>query len=301
MITLPELSALAVTHGLQDSALAPVQPVRVGRAVLGVDDPALMATVNLSRDSTYRPSIATSAESAVRKARIAWAEGAAVVDIGAESSTASAVRVDALTQVRQLTPVIEQCASEGIAISIEGYDTEVIGAGLRAGAVVVNLTGRRDEDRIYDLAAEHDAAVVLCYVGGSDVREITDVQVDVDPIPGLMEHFKARIARAKNHGVTRLVIDPGMGFYYGNLVDPMTRVRHQARVLLHSFRLRELGFPICHALPHAFGIFEERYREAEAFFAVLANLGGASLLRTHEVASVAAVAKAMHLLDVQQS
>jgi dihydropteroate synthase len=300
MITLSALAALAVRNGAHASTLSPVPPVRVGRAILGGDEPALMATVNLSRDSTYRPSIATSQSSAVRKARIAWAEGAAVVDIGAESSTASAARVDPRTQAQRLTPVIEACTAEGIAISVEGYDPGVIAAGLQAGAVVVNLTGRAHEDQIYELAAEYEATVILCYVGGDNVRDITDVQLDADPIPGLMEHFTARITRAQAHGVTALVIDPGMGFYYGNLVDPMTRVRHQARVLLQSFRLRELGFPICHALPHAFDLFEDRYREAEAFFAVLATLGGASLLRTHEVASVAAVTRAMRLLDVDQ-
>ena len=297
MITLQALTALGNAHGLAQEALPPVRPVRVGTTLIGGPQPALLATINLSRDSTYRESIATSTASAVRKAGIAWAEGAVAVDLGAESSTAKASRVDATTQIRQLVPVIEQCAADGIAISVEGYDPDVIEAGLRAGAVMVNLTGRRMEDRIYELAAEHDAAVVLCYVGGADVREITDVEVDADPVPELLEHFAVRIARAQAHGVSELLIDPGMGFYYGNLVDPRIRVRHQARVLLQSFRLRVLGVPLCHALPHAFDLFEDRFREAESFFAVLATLGGASLLRTHEVASAGAVLRAMSALD----
>ena len=54
-----------------------------------------MGTVNLSRDSTYRESVAVSPESAIRKARIQVAQGAHVVDVGAESSTARAERIDA--------------------------------------------------------------------------------------------------------------------------------------------------------------------------------------------------------------
>lgn len=298
MITLQALAKLAAEFGADQAAFPAVQEFHLGAQVIGGDEPALLATVNLSRDSTYRESVATSTASALRKARVGWAEGAAAIDIGAESSTARAARVDPATQIDQLTPVITRCTAEGIVTSVEGYDFDVIASGLAAGALMVNLTGTRQEDRIFDLAAENGAAVVLCYVGGGDVREITDVVVDRDPIPELIEHFAPRLTQAEQRGVTRILIDPGMGFYYGNLVDARIRVRHQARVLLQSFRLRELGRPICHALPHAFDLYQERYREAEAFFAVLATLGGASLLRTHEVASVAAVLRAMSMIDV---
>lgn len=300
MITLQGLAELSQVHGLLESGLASVTPVSIGNAHIGGPEPVVMATVNLSRDSTYRESIAPTTESAVRKARVAWAEGAALIDIGAESSTARAVRVDAATQITQLVPVITQCAEAGIAVSVEGYTPEVIAAGLQAGAGCVNFTGRQHEIQVYDLAAEHHAAVIICYVGGEDVREITDVALDSDPLPGLLDHFGARIDLARSRGVRDIIIDPGMGFYYGNLVDPMIRARHQAVVLLNSFRLRQLGLPICHALPHAFDIFEERFRDAEAFFAVLAALGGASLLRTHEVARVRAVVNALTLLDTKQ-
>jgi dihydropteroate synthase len=60
-------------------------------------------------------------------------------------------------------------------------------------------------------------------------------------------------------------------------------------VFLNSFRLREFGFPICHALPHAFEYFGEEVRCAEPFFAVLASLGKADLFRTHEVTRTRAV------------
>ena len=52
--------------------------------------------------------------------------------------------------------------------------------------------------------------------------------------------------------------------------------------------------PICQSVPHAFDLFEEEFRTAEAFFTVLATLGGAGLVRTHEVARVVAVLRAMH-------
>ena len=258
-----------------------------------IERTALMATVNLSQDSTYRESIAVSTEAAIRKSRVYFAQGADLIDIGAESSTAKASRVIAQDQITQLVPVIEQLTADSIPVSAETYEPEVVKACLSAGAKVLNFTGAANEEEILDLASEFDATVILCYVGGANVREITNLELDQDPIPGLQDYFAKRIDTALKHGVKNIVIDPGMGFYYGNLVDPVTRVRHQTSVILNSFRLRELGYPICQALPHAFNLFEDEFRTAESFFAVVAALGGVNLLRTHEIARVNAVLRAI--------
>lgn len=297
MITLAALAELAAAY--PDACDHRVGPLLIGDRSFDVDtSPVLMGTVNLSRDSTYRESVAVSLESAVRKARVMAAEGAALIDIGAESSTARAARVDAGRQTDLLVPVIETLVKDDILVSVETYEPTVVEAALQAGASVLNMTGAEHQERMLDLAAEHSATVVLCYSAGANVREITDVDVDIDPLPGLHEHFARRIELARGRGVDRIVIDPGMGFYYGNLTDPITRARHQARVLLSGFRLRDLGVPICNALPHAFDLFEEQFRTAEGFFAVLALLGGTGVLRTHEVPQVRAVAAAMRILEV---
>lgn len=299
MLTLAGLAALAAAHPPDRSVSAPSLRVGDREFDLGAA-PVLMGCVNLSRDSTYRESIATSTESAARKARVMAAQGADLVDLGAESSTSRASRVEPAEQIATLVPVIERLTDEGIVVSTETYDADVARASLKAGATVLNLTGTTDQHAIFDLAAEYEATVILCYVGGSNVREITDVTVDDDPIPGLLEHFTERISLAESCGVRRLVIDPGMGFFYGNLIDPRTRAKHQATVLLNSYRLSGLGLPICNAMPHAFDMFEDQFRTAEGFFTVLAALGGTSLYRTHEVAQVRAVLETMRLLDTHQ-
>jgi dihydropteroate synthase len=298
VITLSALADLVERHDVD--LKQPCPPLRIGDRSFDVDDvPVVMGTVNLSRDSTYRESVAVSTESAIRKVRVMAAQGAEVVDIGAESSTARATRVGAQEQVSALVPVIETVVADGIAVSVETYEPSVVRACLAAGAQVLNMTGVEHEAAMLDLAAEHGATVVLCYSGGSNVREITDVPLDEDPIPVLWDHFVERIEHARARGVDRVVIDPGMGFYYGNLVDPMKRANHQARVLLQAFRLRGLGVPICNALPHAFDLFEDEFRTAEGFYAVLARLGGTSVFRTHEVARVRAVLGAMGTLEIE--
>ena len=291
MINLENLSRLYAAHS--DSFTSEIAPLMIGEKVF--DRPALMATVNLSPDSTYRESIAVSTEAAVRKSRVYWAQGADVVDLGAESSTAKASRVGVKEQISKLVPVIEELSADAIAVSVETYEPEVVRACLSAGAKVVNYTGTTHQAAVFDLASEFSATVILCYVAGADVREITDVDLDKDPIPGLLDYFSQRLDSANKHGVTKIVIDPGMGFYYGNLVDPITRVEHQTRVILNSFRLKSLGYPICQALPHAFNLFEDEFRTAESFFAVIASLGGVNLVRTHEIARVNSVLKTLQL------
>jgi dihydropteroate synthase len=294
------LSALAALHGeYADDLAQPVEPVTVGDLTIGGPDPVLMGTVNLSRDSTYRESIAVSTEAAVRKARTQVAQGARVVDVGAESSTAGAARVDGSQQQATLLPVVEALAGDCL-VSVETYRPEVVEACLSAGARILNLTGRDREDEMLTYAATYDAAVVLCFCEPGDVRAPANAPTDTDPLPYLVEHFGPRIEHARSLGVERIVIDPGLGFYYSNLVDPTVRVRHQAAVLAQCFRLRRLGVPVCNALPHAFDLFEDEFRKAEGFFAVLARLGGTDLFRTHEVGHVRAVLAAMDALDVVQ-
>jgi len=294
VLSLADLAALRATYARE--AELPVTPVTLGDVVVGGDEPVIMGTLNLSRDSTYRESVAVSTESALRKARVQIAQGAAVVDVGAESSTARAARVDAEEQLARLIPVISEIAAETV-VSVETYEPQVVEECLKSGARVLNMTGREHEEQMLELAAEHGAGVVLCFTEAANVREPARLDLGADPVPALVDHFGPRLEKARAAGVEDLVVDPGMGFYYANLTDPMTRARHQARVLLHSFRLRELGVPVCNALPHAFDLFEEEFRTAEGFFAVLASLGGTHLFRTHEVAHVRAVLGAVSALS----
>lgn len=300
MITLADLAALQNAHG--DAWARPVEPVVLdgprGPVRIGDGPVTLMGCINLSRDSTYRESVAISPDDAVRMGRIQAAQGAAVIDLGAESSTARAARVSADDQLAALVPAAKGLAEEAI-VSVETYEPTVVQACLEAGARILNMTGREHEEEMLGLAAQYDAAVVMCFGETANVREIADVPPDDDPVPVLLDHFAPRIARARSLGVRQVVIDPGMGFYYGNLVDPTTRARHQTRVLAQGFRLRELGVPVCNAVPHSYDLFSDEFRKAEGFYGVFAALGGTHLVRTHEVAHLRAVLHALELLEVR--
>lgn len=293
---LAEMAALAAEHA--DALRAPVRSFDVGGVPFDADArPGLMGVVNLSRDSWYRESVVPDAAAAIRRGRVLSAQGALLVDIGAESTLADAARVDPAAQVAGILPVVTALRDDGISTSAETYSPEVARAVLGAGAAVLNMTGVEREDEMYAAAAEHDAGVIMCFVQGANVREVRDLVLGDDPMPALIEHFGPRVDRAVSLGVERIFVDPGLGFYYGNLLDGPTRVRHQAKVFLNTFRLRVLGWPVCHALPHAFDFFLDEVRSAEPFFAVLAAMGRTGLYRTHEVPRVKAVLDALGTLQ----
>jgi dihydropteroate synthase len=251
--------------------------------------PAIMGVINLSPGSWYRESVCLSPQAAGRRAKVLSAQGAAIIDIGAESTLEHTPRLESAEQKEKLLPVIQQLRSQGLIISVETYRSDVARACLEAGAHVLNLTGTEDSEEIFRMAAANGAAVIICYVQGPNVREVADFKSEGDVIEMMRRYFCRQLDLAAQAGLEKLLIDPGLGFYYRNLQDSALRVRHQMELFVNTFRLRALGFPVCHALPHAFEYFGEEVRCAEPFFAVLAALGKTDLFRTHEVSRVKAV------------
>ena len=257
--------------------------------------PAIMGVVNLSADSWYRESVCLSPEAAIERGKVLAAQGAHLIDIGAESTLAHAARADDQLQNSKLIPVIKGLRKNKILVSAETYSSKVAKECLKAGANILNLTGNAGSKEIFKMAAAHDAAVIICYVQGKNVREVSDFDFSADPITMMRDYFSRQVEVAQSCGLEKIFIDPGLGFYYRNLQDSAVRVRHQMTIFLNTFRLRTLGFPVCHALPHAFEFFREEVRCAEPFFAVLAALGKTDLFRTHEVPRIRAVLEAMKL------
>ena len=294
MLSLDHLADLAQKHRTTLNSRVREFDVR-GRKISTAARKSIMGVINLSTDSWYRESVNSTVESAVRRAFVLEAQGADIVDIGAESTLAHAARLDEGLQHSKLLPVLSGLKSLQIPISIETYNLAVARRCLAEGASIINLTGTEETAEFYRVARDHDAAVIVCFVQGRNVREVGDFSFDRDPVEFMYDYFAREVERAEKLGLQKLFIDPGLGFYYRNLQDSAVRVRHQMVVFLNTFRLRALGYPVCHALPHAFEYFGEEVRSAEPFFAVLAALGQTDLFRTHEVPKVKAVLDALQV------
>ncbi len=295
MISLADLAGLHEKYA--DLLAAPVSPVRVSDdVVVGDDAITLMGVVNLSRDSTYRESIAGSTEAAVRKGRVQVEQGARIIDLGAEASGDDADRVGPEEQLERLLPVVTELSQHTV-VSVETYRPAVVRSVLDAGARMINLTGREDEDEMLAAVADHDATVLMCFGTSANVREQDELPTGTDLAPFLVDHFAERIEHARSLGVDKIVVDPGMGFTFPNLTG-LERVQLQTRTITQNFRLRSLGVPTGSVLPHNLDIFEDEFRKAEGFFTVFASLGRVHLLRVHEVPHIRTVLRALDTLEV---
>jgi len=294
MLKLEDLAALLERH--RDDAAARVAEFSIGARPFAFNSaPAIMGVINLSADSWYRESVCLTTDAAVCRARVLSAQGADIIDVGAESTLAHAALAGEKVQKSKLLPVIEELRRAGLLVSVETYEPAVTRVCLEAGANVLNLTGTERSEEMFRMVAAHDAAVILCFVQGAHVRAVGDFDLGGDTTARMREFFARQIESATRAGVEKILLDPGLGFYYRNLQDSAVRVRHQMGTFLNTFRLRALGFPVCHALPHAFEQFGEEVRCAEPFFAVLAALGKTDLFRTHEVPRIKAVLGTMGL------
>ncbi len=224
------------------------------------DRPYQLGVINLSRDSSYRESIVHGVDAALYRARRMTIEGAAMIDVGAESTGADAEMVDVDAQLASLLPVVDALVADGHLVSVETYHTDVAVAALAAG-------------------------LILCYTPGETARSDDDVPPVDTMIDEQLAFFRERLALVTDVGVDRIWIDPGFGFAL-NLPDGPERVRYQTENLLQSFRFRELGRPVCVTMASSVYLFHDEARSAETGMAVLALLAKANLLRSHEVARV---------------
>ncbi len=293
MLDLTALKSIIEEYG--EALGQPVRPLEIGGRVFDFNQRrGLMGVINLSQDSAYRESICRDAPQAIARGIELAAQGADLVDIGVESTLPHARKVEPAAQIDRLIPVVSALAGRGIAVSAESYYPEVLEAAGKAGARVFNLTGSREEAAVLRLAQRFEAAVILCYVQGETVRDVRDFVFGEDTIAEMEADFRRRTERAQALGVSRCILDPGLGFYYRNLEDGALRVAHQIKTFLQTFRLARLGYPILNILPHAPDIFsDEDRRAAEPFFAVLALLGGTHIIRTHELRTVAKIRRVM--------
>ena len=211
MLSLEHLAAL-----LEDNPAAAAARVRefsIGDQKFTFNSqPAIMGVVNLSSDSWYRESVCLTTDTAIQRGKVLAAQGAQIIDVGAESTLAHAARVDDAAQNSKLIPVIRGLRAEKILVSVETYSPEVTRATLEAGANILNLTGTEASDEIFQMVAAHNAAVIICYVDGKNVREVSNFDLSADPIPMLREFFSRQIEIAQQNGVEKIFLDPGLGF-----------------------------------------------------------------------------------------
>jgi dihydropteroate synthase len=199
-----------------------------------------MGVVNVTPDSFSDGGVlldpAVAREAVIRQA----ADGAAVCDIGAESTRPGAERVDAAEQLRRLRPLLDALAADPppVALSVDTTRAAVAEAALAAGARVVNdVSAGRDDPDLFALVAERGAGLCLTHMRGSP-RDMQDDPRYADVVGEVRAFLEERLGAAIDAGVPRdrVLLDPGIGFG--------KTLAHNVALLRGLRRIREIGCPV---------------------------------------------------------
>ena len=168
-------------------------------------------------------------------------DGAHWLDLGAESSNPAGTRVPDEVQVARLDPVLRHFVAAGVQVSVDTHRPAVMQAVLDRGAGMINdVTALGTSGAAGVLARHPGVPVVLMYSRNAGPRAEAVPRPHRDLVPELLDFFRARLAAAGADGVdpTRVILDPGMGFFLGSNPEP------SLWVLKHLGALGELGRPL---------------------------------------------------------
>ena len=250
---------------------------RTGRAVV-------MGVLNVTPDSFSDGGDFYDPAAAVAQALRMVAEGADIIDVGAESTRPGSGRVSAADQIRRLEPVLPEAAKLDVTVSIDTTLAEVARFALDAGAEIVNdVSAGRDDGELLPLAGRCGAAVVLMHMLGAPKTMQDDPRYD-DVVTEVRDFLTARLAAAEDAGVPRerCIVDPGIGFG--------KRLEHNLALLAGVGLLGELGVPVLvgpsrkRFIGELTGQGDPQQRLGGSIAAcLLARANGATIFRVHDV------------------
>jgi dihydropteroate synthase len=254
--------------------------LRCGRFSLPLERALIMGVVNVTPDSFSDGGRFLQADSAVAHARRLIEEGADIVDIGGESTRPGAAPADERQELERILPVIERL--HDVPVSVDTRRPGVMRAALEAGASMVNDIAALGAPGALDAVAASDCAVCLMHKKG-DPATMQHAPHYADVVAEVRDFLAARIAACAQAGIARerVVADPGFGF--GKTVD------HNLALLRRLPELAGLGVPLAAGWSRKSSLGAITGREvgerlaASLTAALLALLGGARILRVHDV------------------
>jgi dihydropteroate synthase len=272
--------------------------MRAGRR-LALDRPRIVAILNLTPDSFSDGGQFATVHDSVAAAQRAVRDGAAMLDIGGESTRPGAVRISADEQIARTVPVIRAIRASGgemasIPISIDTTLAPVAAAALQAGADAINdvAAGLEDPD-LLPLAARHSAGLILMHRLVPPQRDAYSDRYQhpphyTDVVAEVKEFLAARVDAALRAGVKReaIIIDPGLGF--GKTVE------QNLELVRRTDELLALGYPLLSAasrksfVGRAMGLDESKPTDrlpGSIALSIMHLLAGARLFRVHDVAA----------------
>jgi dihydropteroate synthase len=242
--------------------------------------PSVMGVINVTPDSFSDGSVHLDPDVAAAAARRMLGEGAAIVDIGGESTRPGSDGISPDEELRRVVPVLERLAG-AVPVSIDTAKPEVARRALALGAELVNdVTAFRHDPELAEVCAEHDAYVCLMHMQGQPRTMQDDPRYD-DVASEVAAFLEERMGFAVERGVRedRICLDPGIGF--GKTLEHNLELIRRLDVLVALGRPVLIGFSRKSSLRRLVG--GDDLVSASVAAAVAAFERGATILRVHDV------------------
>jgi dihydropteroate synthase len=261
-----------------------VAALRCADRTLDLSRPVVMGVLNVTPDSFSDGGQFLSAEAAVKQGVRMAAEGAALIDIGGESTRPGAESVSEGEELRRVIPVIERLrAATDAVISIDTSKPAVIRAAAAAGAGLVNDVRALREPGAIEAAAASGCAVCLMHMQG-EPRTMQRAPHYENVVAEVRAFLAERAAACRAAGIEsgRLVVDPGFGFG--------KNTEHNLTLLSRLKELAADGLPVLVGLSRKSMLGTLTGRQpgervaGSVALAVIAALNGARIVRAHDVA-----------------
>lgn len=210
---LPEL-ANELRAALEGSPCLPQKILTCGKVLDFSRRPLIMGILNVTSDSFSDGGNFLDTETAIEHARLMTAQGADIIDIGAESTRPGSLPVPPAVQLERLLPVVERLKADCRAvISIDTASAEVADAVLSAGAEMINDVTALSDPAMPEVAANADVPVVLMHMQGKP-ETMQNNPLYSDVVEEVYTFFQKKIVTAVESGISieRIIIDPGIGF-----------------------------------------------------------------------------------------
>jgi dihydropteroate synthase len=193
---------------------APRAPLQLGARTIRLDQPQVMGIVNVTPDSFSDGGQFADASAAAAAGADMAGEGAAIIDVGGESTRPGAKAVWEGDEIERIVPVIRQLAAGGAAVSVDTRKSDVMTAAVEAGARLINdVSALTFDQRSAEVAASLNVPVVLMHHQGDPQTMQDDPRYD-DVLVEVYLWLEERVAAAEAAGIKRerILVDPGFGF-----------------------------------------------------------------------------------------
>jgi len=261
---------------------------------LDLSQPAIMGVLNVTPDSFSDGGNFFSVEKSLQHAQRMVDEGAAIIDVGGESTRPGAAPVSLDEELERVIPVIEALASSlSVPVSIDTRKPIVMQAAVAAGAGLINDVNALQEPGAVEMAAGLGVPVCLMHMQGiqESMQQSPDYQDVVTEVATFLQG-RADACLAAGMSEQQIILDPGFGF--GKTVE------HNLQLLQHLEQLVSTGFPVLVGLSRksligkVLGLPVDNRLYPSVALAVLAVWKGAAIVRCHDVRETSEAIRMCH-------